>query len=254
MTARRKHKGKLPPFVPLIRTTLSSPAWKQLSFGARSLYVVLRSYLRVDSLNNGRVFRSYRDAAADLGTNSTRSVQRWFRELEHYGFIVKTTGACLGVDGDGIAAHWRLTECPSYDAKGTQIAATRNFDRWDGTLFDDPVKAESRIPKGHTPYPKGTHTDDPKPGQKPPRCIPKGHIDSAASMYPKGTHNYLPLPNLPKHGARRARGPRYPRATATQAYAGYSSLPIELRLLALGLSAASSKPDRPPKPPPTGQY
>ena len=106
MTARRKHKGKLPPFVPLIRTTLSSPAWKQLSFGARSLYVVLRSYLRVDSLNNGRVFRSYRDAAADLGTNSTRSVQRWFRELEHYGFIVKTTGAYLGVDGDGIAAHW----------------------------------------------------------------------------------------------------------------------------------------------------
>ena len=58
----RKHKGKLPPFVPLIRTTLASPAWKQLSFGARSLYVVLRSYLRVDSLNNGRVFRSYRAA------------------------------------------------------------------------------------------------------------------------------------------------------------------------------------------------
>jgi len=252
--SKRRKKGHLPPFVPLIRTTLASPAWKQLSFGARSLYVVLRSYLRVDSLNNGRVFRSYRDAAADLGTKSTRSVQRWFRELDHYGFIAMTTGGCLGVDGDGIAPHWRITECPTFDANGKHIAATRDFDRWDGTLFNDPVKTESRIPKGHTPYPKGTHTDDPKPGQKPPRCIPKGHIDSAASMYPKGTHNCLPLPKLPKHGAKRVRGPRYPRATATQVYAGYSSLPIELRLLALGLSAASSKPTRPPKPPTTAPF
>ena len=85
-------KGRLPPFVPLIRTTLASSAWKQLSFGARSLYVVLRSFLRVDNLNNGKVFRSYRDAAADLGTNSSRSVQRWFRELEHYGFIGAAPG------------------------------------------------------------------------------------------------------------------------------------------------------------------
>jgi hypothetical protein len=40
MSTHRK-KGRLPPFVPLIRTTLASPAWKQLSFGARCLYVVL---------------------------------------------------------------------------------------------------------------------------------------------------------------------------------------------------------------------
>src|SRR5262249_18980101 len=85
--SRKKGKGRLPPFVPLIRTTLASPAWKQLSFGARSLYVVLRSYLRNDYLNNGKVFRSYRDAANDLGTKSIRSVQRWYRELVHYGFI-----------------------------------------------------------------------------------------------------------------------------------------------------------------------
>src|SRR5262245_3736837 len=127
MSKRHRKKGHLPPFVPLIRTTLASSAWKQLSFGARSLYVVLRSYLRVDNLNNGKVFRSYREAAADLGTKSTRSVQRWFRELEHYGFIAMTTGACLGVDGEGIAAHWRITECQTFGAKGNQIAATRDF-------------------------------------------------------------------------------------------------------------------------------
>jgi hypothetical protein len=198
MSKHQPKKGRLPPFVPLIRTTLASPAWKQLSFGARCLYVVLRSYLRHDNLNNGKVFRSYREAATDLGTRSTRSVQRWFRELEHYGFIAMTTGGCLGVDGQGIAPHWRITESPTFDAKGTHIAPTRDFDRWDGVLFVDPAKTESRIPKGHTPYPKGTHTGDPKRGLKRPRCIPKGHIDSEVSKYPKGSHNCLPLPKSPK--------------------------------------------------------
>jgi hypothetical protein len=200
MSKQRRKKGHLPPFVPLIRTTLASPAWKQLSFGARSLYVVLRSYLRVDNLNNGNVFRSYRDAATDLGTKSTRSVQRWFRELEHYGFIAMTTGPCLGVDGEGIAPHWRITECPTFDNKGTHIAPTRDFERWDGVLFDDPAKkkkTESRIPKGHAAYPKGAHTNDLKLGQKRSKRIPKGYIDLPASMYPKGVHNCLPLPKSP---------------------------------------------------------
>jgi hypothetical protein len=233
MSSKRK-KGHLPPFVPLIRTTLASPAWKQLSFGARSLYVVLRSYLRVDSANNGKVFRSYRDAANDLGTKSLRSVQRWFRELEHFGFIAMTTGACLGVDGDGIAAHWLLTECPSFDAKGNHIAATRDFECWDGTPFRDPEKTESRIPKGNTPYPKGIHTDGSKPARKRSKRIPKGNIDSARSMLPKGVHNCLPPPTACKPR------PRYPKATATQACAGYASLPVELRLLALGLPVSSA--------------
>jgi hypothetical protein len=158
MSARKhKGKGKLPPFVPLIRTTVQTPAWKALSFGARCLYHDLRGFLRIDNLNNGKVYRAYRAAAKDLGTKSLRSVQRWFRELEHYGFIVMTTGPCLGVDGDGIGAHWRITECPSFDGKGTHIAPTRDFEKWDGVLFDDPHKTESRIPKGNGSYPKGKH-------------------------------------------------------------------------------------------------
>jgi hypothetical protein len=192
--SKQRKKGRLPPFIPIIRTTVQAPAWKALSFGARSLYHVLRGFLRIDNQNNGKVYRPYRLAAADLGTRSTRSVQRWFRELEHYGFIVQTTGPCLGFDGDGIAAHWRITECPTFDSKGTHIAPTRDFERWDGT---HPVKTESRIPKGHAPYPKGTHTDGQGPTQKRSKRIPKGHIDSAPSMYPKGAHNCLPLPKSP---------------------------------------------------------
>src|SRR5262245_11149340 len=99
--AQKNRKGKLPPFVPVIRTTIASPAWKATSYGARCLYIVLRSYLRIDNLNNGKVYRSYRDAGNDLGTRSLRSLGRWFLELEHYGFIVKTAEGALGVDGEG---------------------------------------------------------------------------------------------------------------------------------------------------------
>jgi hypothetical protein len=191
---RNSKKGRLPPFVPLIRTTLASPAWKQLSYGARSLYVVLRSYLRVDDLNNGKVYRSYRKAADDLGCKSRTSVQRWFRELEHYGFIAMTTGPYLGLDGDGIAAHWRITERPTFDDRGKHIAPTRDFDRWDGTLFEDPEKTKSRPYSRDTLSLKEGHTDGPKRGRKRSKCPHSRDIDLEASMSLKEGHNCLPLP------------------------------------------------------------
>src|SRR5262245_34767386 len=169
----KKRKGRLPPFIPVIRTTWDSPAWKQLSYGARCLYIVLRSYLRHDSLNNGKVFRSYREAATDLGTKSTRSVQRWFRELDHYAFIVMTTGGCLGVDGGGIAPHWRITECPTFDAKGNQIAATPRL----RALGRYTVR---RPRKNKIPYPKGTHPVS----QRDTYCRSKTG-SKAAEVYPK---------------------------------------------------------------------
>jgi len=194
MSTKKRKKGHLPPFIPIIRTTVQMPAWKALSYGARSLYHDLRGFLRVDNLNNGKVYRAYRDAGEDIGTKSLRSVQRWYRELEHYGFIVMTTPSCLGVYGDGVGAHWRITECPTFDAKGTHIAPTRDFDRWDAVLFDDPHKTESRIPKGNSSYPKGKHTGGSKRAPKQPKRFPKGYIDSAPSMFPKGIHNCLPPP------------------------------------------------------------
>jgi len=156
--AVKKRKGHLPPFIPVIRGTLRSPAWKATSFGARCVYIVLRDFLRIDNTNNGKVYRSYRDIQADLGRGTLRSIGRWLRELMHYGFIVQTSGAYLGVDGYGIAPHWRLSECPSFDAKGNMIAATRDFDRWDGTLFVDPKK-QNPVSLRVTP------------------CIPQGYIE-----------------------------------------------------------------------------
>jgi len=42
MSKRNKDKGRLPPFVPLLKETLESPAWRQLSHGAKALYVSLK--------------------------------------------------------------------------------------------------------------------------------------------------------------------------------------------------------------------
>jgi len=240
MTIKR-HKGKLPPFVPVIRTTMASPAWKALSYGARCLYIVLRSYLRVDNLNNGRVFRSHRDVCSDLGTRARTSVEHWFYELEHYGFIVKTAEHALGVDGCGVAPHWRLTECPSFDAKGEHIAPTRDFERWDGVLFRWRPKTESRHGNNATPALKQCHTDEAKGEQNHPEVAWKQchRFDSGVAW--KQGHNCLPLP-LPYRPTpiTDAVGPRlrYPVAKATQPYTGYSSLPIELRMLPLGLRVA----------------
>jgi hypothetical protein len=128
-----RRRLKLAPFVPVTRGMLDHAAWKACSPGARLLYISLKRFLNEKIGNNGKIYLSYRDACKALGTRSLRSVARWFAELEFYGFIVKTTGSYLGVDGKGLAPHYRLTEC-FCDGK----AATRDYERWDGTLFVDP--------------------------------------------------------------------------------------------------------------------
>jgi hypothetical protein len=248
----KNRKGKLPPFVPVIRTTMASPAWKATSFGARCLYIVLRSYLRVDSLNNGKVFRSYREAGKDLGGGSKTSIARWFRELEHYGFIVMTQRPCLGLDGDGSAAHWRLTECPSFGAKGNHIAPTRDFDRWDGVLFEGSAKTESRPQNKDRASSKWGHTGDRKRGPNGRWCPQNKDIGLAVGMSSKEVHNCLPLPTTLKPHTEDlmpistvphwvfGRRP-YPEAEATPEWHGYTKLPLELRMRALGLSVPEGR-------------
>jgi hypothetical protein len=128
---RRADKGRLPPFVPLLKETLASPAWRAMSHGARNLYTALKLRYSSSLHNNGRVYLSQRDAVKELGSNRTY-ISRWFRELQHYGFIVMTEPGCLGVDGRGKAPHWRLTECGCM-----RDPPTREFIRWNGRPFRD---------------------------------------------------------------------------------------------------------------------
>jgi hypothetical protein len=132
-----RNKGRLAPFVPLIKGTLKVDAWRAMSHGARSLYVALRS--RYNSKLQNHVYLSTRDAAAELGSHSRRdNVRLWFHELEHYGFIRMISPAHHGVNGHGKATHWRLTE-EGYLGK----QPTRDYLNWDGVLFE-PQKRKPR--------------------------------------------------------------------------------------------------------------
>jgi hypothetical protein len=133
---RPEDKGRLPPFVPSFISTMETPAWKALSMGARVLYLQIKRHHFIGGIknNNGRIYLSQRHAMEELGSGNRDSVRRWFAELEHFGFIVKTAEGSLGVDGRGKAPQWRLTEV---DAPNTdQPRATRDYERWDGTPFN----------------------------------------------------------------------------------------------------------------------
>jgi DNA-binding transcriptional MocR family regulator len=150
--SRRDRKGdRLPPFVPLLKATLASPAWRAMSHGARSLYVSLKARYNSGQHNNGRVFVSQRTASQEIGSSYTE-IARWFRELQHYGFLVQTKGGSLGLNGKGTAPHWRLTECGYMNDP-----PTRDFGRWDGTKFKDCVSRRRR-PKTQNPVAENRNT------------------------------------------------------------------------------------------------
>jgi hypothetical protein len=132
VSRRDNDKGRLQPFVPLLKETLDCAAWRAMSHGARSLYVALKRRYNRDFHNNGRLYLSQREAAEEIGS-ARNQVARWFRELQHYGFIVMTSPGYLGIDGHGRAPSWRLTELGYM-----KEPPTRDFMRWvDGDFFVD---------------------------------------------------------------------------------------------------------------------
>ena len=146
---RRKSNG---PFVALPVAIIRSQAWVAMSPEGRLVWIELRSRLRNDGLNNGKLFRSCRDAAKALGLNKD-TVARRFAENEHYGFLRKTSEGFLGSDGRGIAACYRFTDL----AYGTH-AGSRDFEKWDGSIFEPTPPRPSRkkqnpVPPRRTPCP-----------------------------------------------------------------------------------------------------
>jgi hypothetical protein len=124
-------------FTPMLHDTMDTPAWRALSHGAKVLYLALKRRSNQTLDNNGKVFLSQRMAKRELGSGR-QQIARWFRELEHYGFLVMVTPGNLGVNGKGHAPRWRLTELP-YGGE----PPTRDFARWDGTQYRAP---KNRIP------------------------------------------------------------------------------------------------------------
>jgi hypothetical protein len=149
MSKRKDDKGRLPPFVPIDKEMMDCPAWRATSFGARWLYVLLKRRWSFKQRNNGRIFLSQRNAEEEMGCYHRDSISRWFRELQHYGFIVQTDPGGLGVDGKGKAPHWRLTEAewPGGRNGNTWMLPTKDYLKWDGTPFQDDRGAVLRARK-----------------------------------------------------------------------------------------------------------
>ena len=81
----KKDKGRLHPFVPLLISTIDSPAWRQLSHSAQMLYVALK---RRAPRERNAAYLSFRHARDELRARPQK-IADCFRELAHYGFIVK---------------------------------------------------------------------------------------------------------------------------------------------------------------------
>jgi hypothetical protein len=142
---KERRRERLSPFVPVLIDTLDQPAWKAMSFGARALYIALKRRYSLHYRNNGRIFLSQRDAVTELASHHTQ-IARWFRELQHFGFIVLTKAAVLGLEGKGQAPRWRLTELGYM-----RDPPTKDYARWDGSPFVNKIKPRARKPARPVP-------------------------------------------------------------------------------------------------------
>jgi hypothetical protein len=132
MARHHKDKGKIEgPFVPMLVDTMASAAWRAMSPHARVVYIALRSRYSHKIRNNGRIYLATRTGAEETGLDKTR-IARSLRELAHYGFIVATKAHCLGVEGRGVATHWRLTELGYM-----HDPPTKDFLKWNGEMFHE---------------------------------------------------------------------------------------------------------------------
>jgi DNA-binding transcriptional MocR family regulator len=141
----RRERQTLGPFVMVPKAIMARQAWPLMSPGARLLWIELRGHLRNDFLNNGKQFLSCRTAAKKIGADKS-TIVNWYAELEHYGFLRKTAGGFLGCEGFGIAAKYRFTDL----AYGTH-PPTRDFEKWDGVLFDGRSQKQNPVRKKRTP-------------------------------------------------------------------------------------------------------
>jgi hypothetical protein len=126
-------KNRLPPFVPVLIDTMNAPAWRAMSHGAKVLYLALKKRYSVKYHNNGRLFLSQRMASEELRSHHNQ-IARWYRELQHFGFVVMIVPGFLGVEGKGQAPRWRLTEL-GYMGN----PPTREFMLWSGLPFVDRI-------------------------------------------------------------------------------------------------------------------
>jgi hypothetical protein len=112
-------------FARIYSDAMESPAWQDLSHGARVLFLELKKHYRV--ARQDAVYLSVREAQQRLRCSKS-SVIRFFAELVHYGFIEKVRVAKFGEGG--LAPHYPLTD-EIYLGK----PPTNDFSYWNGVSY-----------------------------------------------------------------------------------------------------------------------
>jgi hypothetical protein len=160
-----------------------------MSHGAKVLLIHLMARYNTKLHNNGRLYLSQREARKAFGSGYTE-ITRWYRELQHYGFIVMTAGGTLGLTGKGKAPHWRLTV---YGTLADPMP-TREFLKWNGDPFTE-ASFWPRRKKNQNPAPETRSTLLQKPGALNGQSAPEIRSIQADPTAPETRSvSSLPLP------------------------------------------------------------
>jgi hypothetical protein len=216
-----RHKRKINgPFVPLPLAIMDAPAWGVMDPTARLLWIELRRKLGNGGANNGKIYLSCRIAAKKIGANKD-TIARRFVELEHYGFLRKTSEGFLGLDGRGIAPHYRFTDL-AYNTH----PATRDYEKWDGSISENTPQKRGR--KKQNPVllyrtPRPIVSDIRRPRRGVVVCPTQSDMGDTPRCPTQSDISRLPLPAA---GEAQIQGSSTVRAPAQAGDAGSSPAPV----------------------------
>jgi DNA-binding transcriptional MocR family regulator len=128
---RSQYKKQDEHFTVLIRSLITSPAFRALSIHAKALYPYIRlEWKGPRANNNGRISLSVRQAAELLGCHRD-TAQRAFVDLQAKGFLVVKKAGALGLEGLGKCTEYELTEVPMPGVKADgQLHGRRLYRDW----------------------------------------------------------------------------------------------------------------------------
>lgn len=174
-----RNAGSLGAFTPIKHEMMDCLAFSTLPPLAQCLYWRLSRRSGVKGAHNGKVFYSVREAAEDF-TVSKDTASAAFHLLQARGFIRPVAVGRLGMEGQGRATTWHLTEWPA--ANGA--LATKDFLAWKPGA-DFPV-AKGPAPRHVRKPVLPTRTACPPPSDEGPprrslraRACPPGSDDGA---------------------------------------------------------------------------
>jgi hypothetical protein len=176
-----------------------------MSMGARLLYIALIKSLSFNRDNNGKIFLSTRAAAKQLNVRQG-SICVWYRELEHYGFIVMTEPGTIGPKGK--AADWRITDAGWGVLDGKSIEPTKDYLKWTGKVFDRSDQKQKNTPfKRLRVNSQTSHGGDTLnrslggPSETPNASYPKPPIPRSNASYLDQPYPPSAARSAPPHGA-----------------------------------------------------